>query len=85
MSIGSSGRIVIEIDPSFKRELYSALARDAKTLKEWFLESAQTYVEISRSSGSDKLKCVNVDFVHSDLITKLNRDTKKIVSGDDNE
>lgn len=44
MSIGSSGRIVIEVEPGLKRELYAALARDGSTLKEWFLRSAQIYL-----------------------------------------
>lgn len=44
MSIGGSGRIVIEIDPAMKRELYAALQRDQKTLKEWFLIRAEEYV-----------------------------------------
>lgn len=44
MSIGSSGRIVIEVEPGVKRELYAALARDGSTLKEWFLRSAQVYL-----------------------------------------
>lgn len=44
MSIGSSGRIVIEVDPEVKRELYAALVRDGSTLKEWFLKNAQVYL-----------------------------------------
>lgn len=44
MSIGSSGRIVIEVETDIKRELYSALSRDGMTLKEWFLESANSYI-----------------------------------------
>lgn len=44
MSIGNSGRIVIEIDPGVKRRLYAALTRDGMSLKEWFLKSAQTYL-----------------------------------------
>jgi len=44
MSIGNSGRIVIEVEPGVKRELYAALARDGSTLKEWFLRSAQAYL-----------------------------------------
>lgn len=44
MSIGSSGRIVIEVDPDVKRELYAALVRDGSTLKEWFLKKAQIYL-----------------------------------------
>lgn len=44
MSVGTSGRIVIEVEPETKRLLYSALARDGLTLKEWFLKSAETYL-----------------------------------------
>lgn len=44
MSIGSSGRIVIEINPTIKRDLYSALAKDGLTLKDWFLQNAASYL-----------------------------------------
>lgn len=44
MSIGSSGRIVIEVDPATKRDLYSALAKDGLTLKDWFLKNAANYL-----------------------------------------
>lgn len=44
MSIGSSGRIVIEVETGIKRELYSALSREGMTLKEWFLKSANSYI-----------------------------------------
>ena len=47
MPIGSSGRIVIEIDPGLKRELYATLARDQITLKEWFVRNASSYVSDS--------------------------------------
>ncbi|MFL9895629.1 hypothetical protein [Paraburkholderia sp. RL17-381-BIF-C] len=45
MSIGTSGRIVIEVEPDLKRQLYSILARDGMTLKDWFLREAQSYLE----------------------------------------
>lgn len=45
MSIGNSGRIVIEVAPDVKRQLYSALARDGMSLKEWFLRNAEVYLE----------------------------------------
>lgn len=38
-----SGRIVIEIDPEQKRELYSALALSGITLEDWFIRSAAEY------------------------------------------
>ena len=44
MSIGTSGRIVIEVETDIKRELYSALSREGLTLKDWFLKSAQSYI-----------------------------------------
>lgn len=44
MSIGTSGRIVIEVETDIKRELYSTLSREGLTLKDWFLKSAQSYI-----------------------------------------
>jgi hypothetical protein len=40
---GASGRIVIEIEPELKRELYAALSLSGSTLKDWFLQCAQQY------------------------------------------
>ncbi len=48
MSVGSSGRVVIEIPPETKRELYSVLASNGETLKDWFLRSADEYVRTGR-------------------------------------
>ena len=45
MSIGSSGRIVIEVEPEVKRQLYSTLTREGMTLKDWFLREAQNYMK----------------------------------------
>lgn len=44
MARGESGRIVLEIDPSEKQELYDALTRDGMTLKQWFLRRAGEYL-----------------------------------------
>ncbi len=44
MARGKSGRIVLEIDPSHKDDLYSALTRDGLTLKDWFLRQAAQYL-----------------------------------------
>ncbi len=41
---GESGRIVLEIDPSQKEKLYSALKKEGLTLKDWFLRQAGLYV-----------------------------------------
>ena len=42
---GESGRIVIEVDPHLKRQLYSALASDGSTLKAWFIDAAKRYLD----------------------------------------
>ena len=44
MARGESGRIVLEIDPSQKNDLYSALTKDGLTLKDWFLRQAAQYL-----------------------------------------
>jgi hypothetical protein len=44
MARGESGRIVLEIDPSEKKELYEALIKDGMTLKDWFLKHADKYL-----------------------------------------
>lgn len=44
MAQGKSGRIVIEINPELKRDLYSALAKKGITLKDWFIEQAKDYL-----------------------------------------
>ena len=44
MARGDSGRIVLEIDPMQKDELYTAIARDGLTLKDWFLRQADQYL-----------------------------------------
>ncbi|MFQ1065246.1 hypothetical protein [Bordetella trematum] len=53
MSIGNSGRIVIEIDPKIKRQLYSTLARDGMTLKDWFLQEAKSYMGTTKNIPLD--------------------------------
>ena len=47
MGVGESGRVVIEIDPGTKRDLYAALYRDGQTLKSWFLERADEFMKQS--------------------------------------
>jgi len=44
MPVGGSGRIVIEIDPELKQELYEALSEQGLNLKQWFLGNAKTYL-----------------------------------------
>jgi len=44
MSIGESGRIVIEIEPGLKKELHTILRTEGTNLKSWFLEQAEQLV-----------------------------------------
>lgn len=44
MSIGDSGRIVVELPPKVKRELYAVLSRDGLTLKAWLISRAEDYI-----------------------------------------
>lgn len=44
MPVGKSGRIVIEIDPELKQELYLSLGQDESNLKNWFLERVDGYL-----------------------------------------
>ncbi|GFO77754.1 hypothetical protein BPLS_P6386 [Bathymodiolus platifrons methanotrophic gill symbiont] len=57
MSIGKSGRIVIEIDPDLKKKLYSELTLQGLSLKDWFLMSTNNYLtsknNITPSSKKD--------------------------------
>jgi len=52
MARGESGRIVLEIDPAEKHDLYDALTRDGMTLKDWFLRRAGEYL---RERGQGQL------------------------------
>jgi len=56
MSIGSSGRIVIEVEPNLKRELYSNLLAEGLSLKEWFVLHANQYVGKNSKSMQIKTK-----------------------------
>ena len=51
MAIGDSGRIVLEIKPELKRKLYSTLALENKTLKEWFIEAAEQHIDDWQQPG----------------------------------
>lgn len=48
MPKGPSGRIVVDVDPEFKRELYTALASRGSTLKDWFIRNGQELCDESR-------------------------------------
>jgi len=44
MARGSSGRVVVEIGPQLKKQLYSVLSAHGLTLKDWFIHAAQAQV-----------------------------------------
>ncbi len=44
MAKGNSGRIVIEVDPEFKQDLYKVLGSQGLNLKEWFVQSASDFL-----------------------------------------
>ena len=44
MAKGNSGRIVIEIKPELKQELYSALGNERLNLKQWFLGNVEEFL-----------------------------------------
>jgi hypothetical protein len=50
MARGFSGRIVLEIDPATKDDLYIALAKKRITLKDWFLKQCNIFIEESYQS-----------------------------------
>ena len=45
MAKGSSGRIVVEIDPELKQELYYALGEEGINMKQWFLGNVGQYLK----------------------------------------
>ena len=45
MARSDSGRIVIEVDPLIKKDLYASLAQSGITLKDWFMRSARNYCD----------------------------------------
>ncbi len=44
MARGKSGRIVLEIDPILKKNLYLALEKNEKTLREWFISEVEKFI-----------------------------------------
>lgn len=45
MARGVSGRIVIEINPETKQELYDQLMMNNVSLKSWFLENVESFLK----------------------------------------
>jgi hypothetical protein len=62
MPVGKSGRIVIEIDPALKQELYQSLGKEDSSLKEWFLHNVEGYL-----AGKTQMP---IDFEADNLLVK---------------
>ena len=56
MAKGESGRIVLEVNPDLKKQLYSVLALEQKTLKDWFIEHAEKHIDAKKSYILNSLK-----------------------------
>lgn len=65
MAIGSSGRIVIEIEAELKQQLHAALQHEGLTLKGWFVENAHKFLY-------DNTKRVAIDFSGNSLSSTIN-------------
>ncbi len=60
MPIGKSRRIVIDVeDVGLKRDLYSALAAEGRSLKDWFSSSARKYLS-GRSGAHSSVMAMRV-------------------------
>lgn len=50
MSIGTSNRVVIEVDPAHKQQIYAALKARGLTMREWFLQQVSRELSIKQST-----------------------------------
>lgn len=49
MAQGKSGRIIIDVDPDFKEEVYQAIRKQGfNSMKEWFVSQAERICEESK-------------------------------------
>lgn len=54
MAVGKSNRIVIEVDPNLKMQVYEALRSRGLTLKEWFTQRVKEDLVV-RGGSSDEV------------------------------
>ena len=54
MAKGSSGRLVIEIDPLIKKELYEKLGEKGLNMRQWFLMHATEYLKQNEQNSLSK-------------------------------
>lgn len=50
MARGPSGRVVVEMEPALKRALHARLVSEGRSLKDWFLECAASYLDNMQQS-----------------------------------
>lgn len=55
MSIGKSGRVVIEIEPELKQEIYTILKSNGMTLKEWFLLQSKELLNDNKKNKDNEV------------------------------
>ena len=48
MSVGTSNRVVIEVDPTHKQQIYAALKARGLTMREWFLQQVSRELSITQ-------------------------------------
>lgn len=48
MAVGKSNRIVVEMEPEFKAQIYAALKSRGLTFKEWVTEQAEENLILAR-------------------------------------
>lgn len=58
MAIGSSGRIVIEVDPELKQELHKLLRQNGTNVKEWFTDHAVDFIDNNKPTSTRKTDTV---------------------------
>ncbi len=68
MPVGSSGRIVIEISPELKQELYQQLNQENLNLKQWFLRNVELF--LNNKNQLDLCFDEESNDTHSNTITK---------------
>jgi hypothetical protein len=54
MAIGSSGRVVIELDPEMKKRIHDAVRGRGLTLRDWFLQQVEK--DLLEANGSQRGK-----------------------------
>jgi len=68
MPVGSSGRIVVEISPELKQELYEQLNQENLNLKQWFLQNVELF--LNNKNQLDLCFDEELNDSHSNTITK---------------